>query len=88
MKELIALLMKKIPEVKQDNIFNFVLSIIKENNIADLDQLKSYLNTDIGFCQRWLDENREGPTINTIRREYAKKLANLKAAKELIDNYL
>jgi len=87
MKKFIELLTKKIPKIKQDNTFTFILSIVKKNNITNLDQLKTHLNTDIGLRQTWLDENREGPTVNTIRREYAEKLSYLKAALELISNY-
>ncbi len=88
MNELIALLTEKIPAAKQDNIFTFLLSIVKENNISELEQLKERINLDIGSCQNWLDENKEGSTVNDIRREYAKKLAHLKDVQELINNYL
>lgn len=88
MKKFIELLTKKIPKIKQDSTFTFILSIVKKNNITNLEQLKTHLNTDIGLCQTWLDENKEGPTVNTIRREYAEKLSYLKPALDLISNYL
>ncbi len=88
MKAFIALLMEKIPPVKQDNTFTFILSVVKENKIKALDQLKEYLVSNIEEKQRWLDENKEGTTINTIRREYAKKLSYLKAAHKLVSDYL
>lgn len=88
MKNLIGSFIGKIPAEKKDNVFTLLLSIVKEHNIASIEQLHNYLDTDIGMCQKWLDENKEGDRINAVRREYAKKLAELKDVKDLVNRYL
>ncbi len=88
MKDLIGSFIEKIPAEKKDNVFTLLLSIVKEHNIETAEQLNSYLDTDIGMCQKWLDENNEGDRINAVRREYAKKLAELKDVKDLVNRYL
>lgn len=81
---------QKIPKKIQKRImFGELLSIVKNNNIKNLKQLNSFINSQIDLCRSWLAQSKTASTMSRIRREWTKKLKILITIKEkLIKRYL
>jgi len=79
---------KKVPKNLQNKVeFGNLLSLIGNNKIKTIKKLHEHLDSEIEACRIWLSKNKEIGGINSIRREYTRKLGTLNKIKE-IANYL
>lgn len=72
----------KLPKDKIES--GMILGIVKNEKIKDKQQLLNYLKNQELLCREWLAKNK-GSTMNIHRREYARKLENIKTMKEIVD---
>jgi len=82
MKDFVKSLNGKLPKDKIQS--GMILSIVKNTKISDKQQLISYLQNQELLCREWLAKNK-GSTMNTRRREYVRKLEDIKVMKEILD---
>lgn len=82
MKSFVKSLNGKLP--KKSIHSGMILSIIKNESINDKQQLLNYLQNQEILCREWLAKNKAS-TMNDRRREYVRKLENIKIMKKIID---
>ncbi len=82
MEDFKKVLKEKLPK---DNIHSgMVLSIVKNRKIKDKERLATFLQNQEDVCRAWLANNK-GPTMNEKRREYFRKLEEIKAMREIMN---
>lgn len=72
----------KLPKDKIET--GMILSIVKNENVKNKQQLLSYLQNQELLCREWLAKNK-GSTMNDKRREYFRKLEGIKAMRKILD---
>ena len=73
----------KLPKEKIET--GMILSIVKNKDIKDKQQLLSYLHNQELLCREWLAKNKGPSTINDTRRDYVRKLENIMVMKKIAD---
>jgi len=82
MEDFEKFLKEKLP---RDSIHSgMLLSIVKNRKIKDKQRLATFLQNQEDVCREWLATNK-GPAMNSRRREYSRKLEEIKAMKEIVD---
>ncbi len=82
MEDLMKSLKEKLP--KDDIHSGMILSIVKNRKIKGKQRLVTFLQNQEAVCREWMAKNK-GPTMNDRRREYSRKLEDIKAMKEIIN---
>ncbi len=83
MEDLMKSLKEKLPK---DNIHSgMILSIVKNRKVKDKQRLITFLQNQEAVCREWLAKNK-GPTMNDRRREYSRKIEEIKAMQEIVNN--
>ena len=73
----------KLPKDKIQS--GMILSIVKNEKIKDAQQLLSYLHNQELLCREWLAKNKTASTMNDRRREYVRKLEDIKIMRRIIE---
>lgn len=82
MEDLMKSLKEKLPK---DSIYSgMILSIVKNRKVKDKQRLVTFLQNQETVCREWLAKNK-GSTMNAKRREYSRKLEDIKTMKEIIN---
>jgi len=76
-------LLSKLPKNKIET--GMILSIVKNENTSDKEQLLKYLNNQELLCREWLASSKTGSTMNDRRREYVRKLKQIGIMKDLVN---
>ncbi len=81
MEDLVKSLKEKLPK---DSIHSgMIMSIVKNEKIKDKQELVTFLQDQEAVCRGWMAKNK-GSTMNDRRREYSRKLEDIKAMQEII----
>ncbi len=83
MKEFEKFLNGKLPKDKIQS--GMILSIVKNTKINDKQQLLNYLQNQELLCREWLAKNKTASTMNDRRREYVRKLEDIRIMKKIVD---
>ena len=83
MKDFVKSLNGKLPKDKIQS--GMILSIVKNAKISDKQQLLNYLQNQELLCREWLAKNKTASTMNNRRREYVRKLEDIKVMKDILD---
>lgn len=75
------LLNGKLPRDKIQS--GMILSIVKNTNVSDKQQLIKYLQNQELLCREWLAKNRTASTMNDRRRSYVRKLKDITIMKKI-----
>jgi len=82
MEDLMKSLKEKLPK---DNIHSgMIISIVKNRKIKDKERLVAFLQNQEKVCREWIAKNK-GSTMNDRRREYSRKLEEIKAMQEIVN---
>lgn len=73
---------QKVPEALQTKEYNLLLSLIKEHNLSSAEELKSFVDTNIGTLNTQLKEKRASTTMNSEIRMMAKEVDVMQAIKD------
>lgn len=83
MEDLAKSLKEKLPK---DNIHSgMIISIVKNRKIKDKERLVNFLQNQEKVCREWIAKNK-GSTMNDRRREYSRKLEEISAMQEIVNN--
>ncbi|MBL7100941.1 MAG: hypothetical protein ISS23_03245 [Nanoarchaeota archaeon] len=76
---------KQLSKLPKDKIESgMILSIVKKENISGKQQLLSYLQNQELMCREWLSKNKSSSTMNSIRRDFVRKLEEIKVMQEMV----
>ena len=78
----------KVPESLQTKEFSLMISLIKEHKFNDVDQLKTYVDTNIGTLKVQLKEKEADSSLGEERRKIAKEIDILKSIKTQFFRFL
>ncbi len=82
MEDLVKSLKEKLPK---DNIHSgMIMSIVKGKKIKDKQELVTFLQDQETVCREWLANNK-GSTMNAKRRDYSRKLEEIKTMQEIVN---
>lgn len=81
MEDLTKSLKEKLP--KDDIHSGMILSIVKNRRIKDKERLVAFLQNQETVCRGWLAKNK-GQTLSPKRRDYSRKLEEIKSMQEII----
>ncbi len=82
MEDFVKLLSGKLPKDKIES--GMILSIVRNEKISDKLQLANHFQNQELECRKWLAENK-GPTMNSRRRDYTRKLKEIKEMREALE---
>lgn len=82
MEDFVKSLNGKLP--KDDIHSGMILGIIRDEKLKDKQQLMSYLQNQELLCREWLAKNK-GQAMNSKRREYTRKLEEIKNMRSILD---
>lgn len=82
MEDLEKSLKEKLPK---DSIHSgMILSIVKDKKMKDKQELMTFLQSQETECREWLAKNK-GQTLSPKRRDYSRKLEDIKSMQEIVN---